>query len=765
MMARLLFWPVLLALIALTVLGTAPLFAQPVWAQGGLERMVAFCGAYAVWTLAGLKFFPQWLPRLTFCGAVIYATSIAGPAAMLSVLLFLASCQALGSTLTSGVPALMVGAGIWAFVIGIAVHLPVNYAGAYVAAMAIAVLWRWRSLPRSLPFGDPAAASLVLAILTIHLVAALKPEGGTDALALHLAVPASVAAHHRWDFDFRHTTWSLMPLTADWTYTAVYLPGGAAAAKLLNFSFLAATVALLYGLLRRSLSEAASLLFCALYASSPILLLVTGSLFVENFWTAVLLAGFVCVLRGDAWAATLLLGTGIASKYGAAFFALPAAGLLLLHMKRTQTLQRAPAVLALMVCFAAPPYVRAYWESGNPIFPFLNTVFRSPHFESKEAFADTRFVTPTTWRTPYDVTFHTSRFLESQDGGWSFAYLVFVPVALLLLGLDAALVIGLIYAFFSFKAQSNARYLAPALPLFIAAAGSAAASARRQSLRRYQAMWMTAAALIPLQLYFLPASGWLHKGFDRVVEDPAPVQTLVSYLNRVHPGEPVAFFENNHIAGLLGKAYTMSWHNNDFWQQTRFTDSARGCLNLMKARGLKWFIAPVDPARINQPALRQFILTYTRREFEHNGWQVARLEENWARTPVAVLAPGSHDDMDPRIEFEGLWHGDRQFPEPANGSITYSAVAGALFRARFRGSAVTYVYTKAANRGEAEVWIDGARRAVIDQYSAATEWQVKTAFAGLGEGEHTLEVRVAGRRNPKSSEIYVDLDALVVEAR
>ena len=46
-------------------------------------------------------------------------------------------------------------------------------------------------------------------------------------------------------------------------------------------------------------------------------------------------------------------------------------------MSRTLTGLVAAALVAL---FASPPYVRAAFLTGNPIFPFFNTIFKSPGF-------------------------------------------------------------------------------------------------------------------------------------------------------------------------------------------------------------------------------------------------------------------------------------------------------------------------------------------------------------------------------------------------
>jgi hypothetical protein len=137
--------------------------------------------------------------------------------------------------------------------------------------------------------------------------------------------------------------------------------------------------------------------------------------------------------------------------------------------------------------------------------------------------------------------------------------------------------------------------------------------------------------------------------------------------------------------------------------------------------------------------------------------------EGWAQGTLATLAPGHYDDQDPRIEYKGKWWPDHQFPQSSGQSITYSDKPGDTFRIAFTGSAITYVFTRALNRGIAEVRIDGGPAVRINQYSPPTQWQEKQRFGGLSPGTHTLEVRVSGDKDPASGGLFVDLDAFEVE--
>jgi hypothetical protein len=76
---------------------------------------------------------------------------------------------------------------------------------------------------------------------------------------------------------------------------------------------------------------------------------------------------------------------------------------------------------------------------------------------------------------------------------------------------------------------------------------------------------------------------------------------------------------------------------------------------------------------------------------------------------------------------------------------------------------LTYVFTKAANRGIAAVTIDGDGKGRIDLYSVDPQWRSSVRFAGLGGGRHLLVIRVTGESRAGATGKFVDLDALEVK--
>jgi len=226
----------------------------------------------------------------------------------------------------------------------------------------------------------------------------------------------------------------------------------------------------------------------------------------------------------------------------------------------------------------------------------------------------------------------------------------------------------------------------------------------------------------------------------------------------------VAFFDSDAIAGLHAAPYTDSWHREPYWSRVSNARLPEEIAAILREFGIHHAIAPLT-GQVKYPVIRTFLAQWTAPPGISSG--VFGLRDVLASpvpTPIdrTPAAPGTYDNVDPRIEYDGAWLDDRQFSQAADGSLTYSNVPGNKLRFAFRGSGITYVYTEALNRGIAAVSIDGVERARINLYSRQTKWQDETAFGGLDPGPHMIEVRILGRKDPRSSDYYVDLDRFVV---
>lgn len=294
---------------------------------------------------------------------------------------------------------LLVGIAAFGTIVGILVHWPVNHGLVYCALVAAPLLVGWRHAREfagraiawcgaERPCG-PASFALQLAggaVASLHVLTALMPEVGFDALAMHLLVPLRVARDHVWRFDFDNYVWTLMPMLGDWIYTLGCVLAGEAAARLLNAGATLLLARLVHDLAQWAgagalAARAAALLFL----STPLVLSESGSLFIDSLWTSLLLGGAFALLRAvvrredveprasDLVVAGIALGGALAAK-AVTMMALPVLGIVTLARVRGLPLRRLAGTTTVAALAAAAigcvPYAYAWMASGNPVFPF-----------------------------------------------------------------------------------------------------------------------------------------------------------------------------------------------------------------------------------------------------------------------------------------------------------------------------------------------------------------------------------------------------------
>ncbi|MEP7158132.1 MAG: fibronectin type III domain-containing protein, partial [Chloroflexota bacterium] len=98
----------------------------------------------------------------------------------------------------------------------------------------------------------------------------------------------------------------------------------------------------------------------------------------------------------------------------------------------------------------------------------------------------------------------------------------------------------------------------------------------------------------------------------------------------------------------------------------------------------------------------------------------------------------------------------------SGGRVRMTGVGGRLARLTFTGRGVGFVTTRAPARGIAQVWLDGNHVATLDLYAAARQTRVVAWSAAVPAGNHVLEIRVTGTRNPLARSNRIDIDAFIV---
>jgi hypothetical protein len=111
------------------------------------------------------------------------------------------------------------------------------------------------------------------------------------------------------------------------------------------------------------------------------------------------------------------------------------------------------------------------------------------------------------------------------------------------------------------------------------------------------------------------------------------------------------------------------------------------------------------------------------------------------------------------VTYGGSWT-DYNSAGRINGDEHHTKNTGNYAQLTFVGTQITWIVTKAVNRGNADVYIDGIHQTTIDEYSPGTLYQqdayVKT---GLASGSHTIKIVCKGTKNASSTGTYIDVDA------
>ncbi|GIU74212.1 MAG: hypothetical protein KatS3mg004_1299 [Bryobacteraceae bacterium] len=774
------------------------LLRQPVWEPDGWRRFLFFAAIYASSAALLIAVRPRWTLAVLAGAAALFTCFAVGPLALAGVVwaaLGAWACgwllwpRARGSVESPAAVQITLGLALWAAAVMWTAALPLHHRALYwlLPALTAAAAWQrgWRPrLSLAGPAARWAAAAWAVALFPLfaHWLVALKPEVSADGLAMHMVIPARMAYAHRWPFDVTEFVWAVMPMGGDWVWTVGWQLGGEAAARLMNVLLLGLITWIVAERAFRRLHAWPAALLTAAMLSTPLVQHVTGSLFVENATAVWLTAAAVVLVESRLVAGRsrvalgVLAGMAAATKFGALAFLAPlvAAGIVVAR-------PRAMATAALwMTLIGAAPYLNAWLRTGNPVFPFLNGLFRSPLYEPVN-FRDTRFETPLGWTTFYDVTFHSGRFLESLDGAGGFLVFALLPASLAAWrrnwpeGRSILLLMVLAGAALSFGAQSNLRYLYPALPLTVLIGAEVL---RESGLER---RWARAAVLAGLTLVLLlhglllPAAGYYHREFfvsrwwkpradTAYVLAHAPERKLVEWLNRNAPGTRAAWFWGNAVGDFRGRTWTASWHSPDFWTRFRTAPGPDAIERLLRELRVDFVLAPAAAGRrIPQTVYeRQFLdscMESVLGAADMELYQWRRTGSCWTGEPPEAGA-GVHDDTSPSLRFSGAWIRDTQFPQTHAGTVVYTNARDAEVGIRFRGSAIRLMYTAAFNRCAAAAELDSGGALRFDQRSAETRWQQWSPWIEAPQpGAHTLRLRIA----PDSpGGCWIDLDGFEV---
>lgn len=285
--------------------------------------------------------------------------------------------------------------------------------------------------------GDLRFSSVVLGTLGVCLLGALmwavSPSIHFDALNYHLGVPAIYVQHHsvvEVPEEFR----SYWAHNAEMLYTFALTLVGQPLPTLIHLTFGLLTMGLVFSLGNRLMGRRAGLVAAALFYSMPIVTWESGvaytDLMVTFYAFGATYAVFVWWLeQDDVWLtiAGLLAGFGLGTKLSAILMLVPLSVLVMCAVP----LRYGASFRSLMgllrfgvpaVVLVAPWFVRDWFWTGNPIFPFYNSIFQSPTWPRENTFLNFGMFGKghgvlSLLRLPWDLTIDPGAFVEAGRPG------------------------------------------------------------------------------------------------------------------------------------------------------------------------------------------------------------------------------------------------------------------------------------------------------------------------------------------------------------
>ncbi len=650
----------------------APYYRPEGYLRAGLIALVVFGAAVA---LRG-----RYTRAIAWNGGILVASALLTPAVVLVVGLQLLNAYVIGHRVlartdlpgaTAGVPhvaiAILIGACVGIGLISIAAPFRVHSGPVYASVLILPLIFWWRTSAAALRAagrtlvrrGSPTSASerswtvLLMTIVTLHLFIVAKPEVGYDAMAMHLQLPLLMADAQRWSFDVTRYVWAVMPLGSDWAYTVAYLMGGEGAARFLNFCFAGLACLLVFELIRLYARRDIALASVCLFASSPFAFLETGTLYVENLWLAFLLGTLLqalaylrtpanrtliglaflaagamqCKVIGVIWLVPLLLYTGYVAWRRRA------------HREFTA---RELALLAVAVTLAAWPYANAWARTGNPVFPFMNALFKSPLFDTATSFNNPLYNAALRPWSIYELISSSGKFIEGSDGAAGLQWLLLFPVIALAFTrrrpLAQWLCLALAALFFVgvFTQQSYIRYLLPAFAL-IAVLGGWAIAAIPDGRATRIALLVIGGILCAVNVRLIYSAAWFNftlctacatdaRARYEYLAQYAPERIAGDYLNRNLPRARVGFYLlGGTPGGYVGYSRVASWHDVPTYGALATAQTADDVLAHARKFRLTHIVYRDPPYEWENAAMKAFREQFTVPVWRANGVVVAEI--------------------------------------------------------------------------------------------------------------------------------------------
>jgi hypothetical protein len=436
------------------------------------------------------------------------------------------------------------------------------------------------------------------------------------------------------------------------------------------------------------------------------------------------------------------------------------AGWVVLSRPRRELLRRAAGVGLGGLVVAGPAFVIRWIDTGNPVFPSYNTIFKSPHYPLvNEEYNFPYWRSSGIWdaaKTPYEAVVHPWLMNDAMPGG-AVGLLVAAVVIAVLVGwrhrgqrsvaiVWIALVVGLLAWWIQF------RYLRYALPTAMVGVLLVVTLLRGWQPGRVATVGLLAAAGVASAAYlpstvasfwnvphrdlpFAAAFGrWDDNAYLRTV---FPEKDTIDVYQRVAPPGSIALSEAHQRTFLTDRDLSPIWEVSRLLEVEGPLPTTGGeALRELRAMGIRWaVVGENDPAHQTgwvDAALRQ----HGEVVFSDRGWRLYQLVDRPER-------PRPRASCDVRLRgTRNCWSGTLD----ATPGLTDGESPGGVSREIpvCPGETVAVQVSTAAGGQASQMWLDSDSGSAMSGHQTRTiaPDSTETAYDTAPRGAHTMTVRI-----------------------
>jgi hypothetical protein len=303
------------------------------------------------------------------------------------------------------------------------------------AVSIVRTLRQWWDSWESSQFGLESRMLILLtsAAFAMNFTWNVAPEVQFDALNYHLPVPRMYLEAHGL-VDLPYFFHSYFAHLAEMFFAFGMALQGEMVVKLVMAGVGLISAIAVYNLGKSMFNAQVGLWAAAFFYLTPLVSWLTGTAHTDLILILMMTSACIAFLqwhstRGLSWMIVtgLLIGAGVGVKLNAAYAAIGfAVAFLFANLSRLEYLKKkvyAAAILILpAIIVALPWYLMTYIHTGNPVFPMLNGIFRSPRTEPVNTFMNAGSFgigknLPALLRIPFRLSLDSSRFGEALPAG------------------------------------------------------------------------------------------------------------------------------------------------------------------------------------------------------------------------------------------------------------------------------------------------------------------------------------------------------------